>query len=611
MKTYRLSLKSLTQILVLILFQQMIWPSCLGTPSFSDATAFNQDGKVTVRHFQGFDYVNTNAPKGGKLRLAAFGNFNNMNPFILNGITASGIEQTYETLGMYSFDDVNTIYAVVAKTFSYNKEQNTMIIELQESAAFQNNTPVVAEDIVASFNALYTHGHPIYKQLFQDIESAKATATHKITFKIKPNSKRDDVIFAIARLPVLSKTDLDNRDFSKTTLKPLLGTGPYQLHNYRVGNQITYKRNSKYWGEHLAVSRGRYNFDQIVYKYYKDQNIALTAFKAHRYDWRSENIAKFWATQYKGKAFDDGLVRTELIPDKSANGMQAFVMNLRRPLFQDINVRKALNLAFDFQWLNKNLFYDTYTRSRSFYANSPYAATSEMSIEEKRILEPYRDHLPESIWEHSEHKENEEIKNNLLKAQALLDKTDWVVIGHQRVNKLTKQPLVFTLLINSPAMKRVALPYKKVLKQLGITMHIQLVSPSNWISRVRQFDFDMITYNWPAPMFPGSEQYLFWHSDHAEYVGSRNIMGIKHPAIDKISKSIPETDNHKKRIDQMRALDRILMANHYVIPHWHIDYDRVAYWTCISPPKKHPQYGIDIASWYQSYPCEPQVKKIA
>ncbi|MAV28893.1 MAG: hypothetical protein CMF43_03730 [Legionellales bacterium] len=575
--------------------------------SFSNTSAFNQNGSINTKDFEAFPYVTVNAPKGGTIRLSANGSFNSMNPFILSGIAAAGIEHTYETLGMYAYDEANTIYGLVAKQFSYDKKNHRFIVTIHEQAKFHNGTTVKSEDIIHTFSTLTTSGHPVYKQIFSDIIKVESKGDKEVIFHIHPNSNRNDIPFSIAGLPVLSKADLLTRDFEKTSMKPLIGTGPYQMSRLKVGSDITYKKSENYWGNNLTVNRGRFNFSKITYKYYKDQNIALTAFKAHRYDWRSENIAKFWATQYQGKAFDEGLVRTELIPDKSPNGMQAFVMNLRKPLFQDIKVRQALNLAFDFQWLNKNLFYETYVRSNSFYSNSPFSANQPLSVQEKKILAPYRDQLPSSVWETPSSYQNQSLSNNLIKAQALLDQTDWVVVGNQRINQQTKQPLSFTLLINSPAMKRIALPYKRVLKRLGITMHVQLISPSNWISRVRKFDYDMITYNWPAPTFPGTEQYLFWHSDSADYPGSRNIMGVKHPAIDKITKTIPQLDDQDELTHQMRALDRILMAQQYVIPHWYIDRDRIAYWVCLSPPKHHPKYGIDLASWYQVYTCDASV----
>lgn len=572
--------------------------------SFTNTTAFNQNGSLNTKAFKAFPYVTVDAPKGGKIRLSANGSFNSMNPFILSGISAAGIEHTYETLGMYAYDEANTVYGLVAKKFSYDKKNHRFTVTIHEQAKFHNDTPVKSEDIIHTFNTLTTSGHPVYKQIFSNITKVESNGDKEVIFHIHPNSNRNDMPFSIAGLPVLSKADLLTRDFEKTSLKPLIGTGPYQMSRLKVGSDIIYQKSKNYWGENLPVNQGRFNFSQIIYKYYKDQNISLTAFKAHRYDWRSENIAKFWATQYQGRAFDKGLVRTELIPDKSPNGMQAFVMNLRKPLFEDIKVRQALNLAFDFQWLNKNLFYETYVRSNSFYSNSPFAANQPLTDQEKKILDPYRDQLPDTIWTTSTTPKNQSLSNNLIKAQALLDQTDWVVIGNQRVNQKTKQPLTFTLLINSPAMKRIALPYKRVLKRLGITMHVQLISPSNWIARVRKLDFDMITYNWPAPTFPGTEQYLFWHSDSADYPGSRNIMGVKHPAIDQITMTIPQLDNHNEVTHQMRALDRILMAQQYVIPHWYIDRDRIAYWVCLSPPKHHPKYGIDLASWYQVYTCD-------
>ena len=394
------------------------------------------------------------------------------------------------------------------------------------------------------------------------------------------------------------------RDFTQTTLQPLTGTGPYQIVDHKVGHSVTFSRDVHYWGQSLPINQGRHNFDTIHYKYFRDENVALTAFKAGRYDWRMENVAKFWATQYTGDQFTNGLIKKVQINSKQPNGMQAFAMNTRREVFQDIHVRRALNRAFDFQWLNQNLFYGSYTRSESFYNNSLFAARNPMSLSEQQLLTPYAAHLPVEIWSQPFYFKSMTSHQNLVLAQQDLDQSDWILVNNQRVHKKTGQPLSFTLLINAPSMSRIALPYQKALQQLGINMKIQLISPSDWIARVRHFDFDMTTYVWPAPESPGSEQFLFWHSSQAKLPGSGNIMGVENTAIDYIVSVIQRTDDRELLTTYVHALDRILMWNYYVIPHWYISSNPIAYWQCISPPTTHPDYAIDLASWYQAYPCQ-------
>ena len=589
-----------------IIFILFLSKHCLALQSFGPTNSFNQEGAIVTNNFQAFDYVNPNAPKQGEIRLAASGNFNNLNPFILAGINPAGISYTYETLGMQSFDQANTVYGLIAESFEYNKKNNLFIVNLRKNVKFHDGSLMTANDVMATYHILLKHGHPLYQQVFKEIVDVQIIDPYTLRFKIQEKDASNDLAFKIASIPVLSEKDIKERDFEKTTLKPLIGTGPYRVKDFKIGQKIQYTRDKNYWASALPIHRGRYNFDSIVFKYFKDEHIALTAFKAHRYDWREENIAKFWATQYKGKAFKKGLVCQENIKNESPNGMQAFVMNIRKPLFKDRKVRKALNLAFDFQWLNENLFYSSYVRANSFYSNSQYAASTPISHDEKKLLHPFRNSLPKEIWETPYSDNKQPLYQNLIKAQELLDQTDWVLDGRMRVNKKTQQPFEFVLLINSPAMKKVALPFKRALKKIGITMHIQLISPSNWISRMKQFDYDMTTYSWPAPNHPGSEQFFYWNSQLANTPGSSNIIGINNPAIDAISTSIKQTEDHQSLVTQMKALDRILMWHYFVIPHWYIGYDRVAYWKCLSPPIKHPKLGIDLASWYQRYDCSTE-----
>ncbi|MEC8882643.1 MAG: extracellular solute-binding protein [Pseudomonadota bacterium] len=572
--------------------------------SFGPSHAFSNTEIKYPSTFEQLDYVNTQAPKTGTIRLASQGSFNNLNPFIISGVQASGLNWSYETLGVNTFDEDNTIYGLIAETFAYDKENKTFTVKLREEVKFNDQTKVTAADVSYTFNTLVQKGHPVYKQIFTNIEAVETPSSDTVIFKIKTSNQSQDLIFNIAKLPVLSKADLEKRDFEKTTLKPLLTTGPYQISDFQIGQKINYTRNENYWGKHLPINRGRNNFKNILYKYFKDQNIALTAFKAHRYDWRSENIAKFWKTQYQGDEFEQGLIKIETIKNKNPNVMQAFAMNLRTPPFNDITVRKALNLAFNFEWLNQNLFYDTYIRSQSFFPSSPFTASEPISLVESQILEPYKHSLPQELWQDPFKFEKKLSHEKLVEAQTLLDASDWKLQGKKRVNQKTGQPLRFTLLLNSPSMKRIALPYQKELKKIGINMEIQLISPSDWIARIKKFDFDMTTFTWSVSSNPGSQPYLYWHSSQASILGSNNIIGLDNPVIDDITTQIKNTENFQKRTAQMQALDRVLMWNYTVIPHWYIDYDRVAYWTCISPPKKHPGYGIDLASWYTKSSCD-------
>ena len=582
----------------------LLFLSVMAKSSFGPTHAFGMNFVKHAINFQKFDYVNGNAPKKGTLRLSTQGSFNNLNPFILDGNQASGLNWTYETLGMSSFDEENTIYGLIAKTFSYDDDEKTFTIELRKDAKFNDQSKVTSEDVAFTYQILTQKGHPIYKQIFQEVKSVETPNQHKIIFVIKKNSNTQDILYNIAKLPVLSKKDLETRDFEKTTLKPLITTGPYKIKNFRIGQKIHYSKDENYWGEGLAINTGRNNFEHIIYKYFKDQNIALTAFKAHQYDWRLENISKFWKTQYKGDDFENGNIKKENIRNKNPDVMQAFAMNLRKQPFNDIAIRKALTLAFNFEWFNQNLFYNSYIRCQSFFPNSHFAAREPINDIQLKILTPYEKVLPQEIWQSPFKFAKNPNHTNLQTAQEILDSSDWKLQGRQRVNQKTGQILKFTLLLNSSAMQKVALPYQKQLKKIGIRMDIQLLSPSDWISRIQKFNFDMTTFNWSVSNSPVSQPFLYWHSSQKSISGSNNIIGMQNSAVDDITEKIKTTENMQEKIDLMQALDRILMWNYTVIPHWYIDYDRVAYWTCISPPKKHPSYGIDLASWYSQSSCE-------
>lgn len=572
----------------------------LGMPSFGPSFSISIDPAKYTDSSQPFDYVNIHAPKDGILRLASVGNYNTLNPFTLNGMPASGIQLTYESLGMNAYDAPDTVYALVAESFAYDQAQGIMTVKLRDNVRFHNQTLVEADDIVATFNTLTSKGHPSFKQYYQSIESVHAVDNKTIVFQAKKSMPTKDLPFKIAALPVLSAADLKDRNFDQTTMIPLQGTGAYVLAKSQPGKKVSYTRNPNYWGKNLGMNTGRHNFKKITYYYFKDSHIALTAFKAHRYDWRIENIAKFWSTQYKSDALTTGAMQQINIPSKRPIGMQAFAMNTRRPPFNDVNIRHALSLAFDFDWMNANLFYHSYDRNISFYTNSRYQFSQPLSDQALSFLD--LNHPPEILRQPIESVPDTS-HTRLEKAQALLDASDWQLVGQKRYHKHTKQPLAFTLLINIKSMQRVALPYKQQLEQLGIDMHVQLVSPSNWMARIQNFDYDMTTYYWPAPSTPGSEQMRYWHSRYAPITGSQNIMGIRNSDLDILSESIAKTDDPVLLTVQMQALDRLLMTNHYVIPHWHIPHDRVAYWSCLSPPHTLPGYGIDITSWYQVSPC--------
>jgi microcin C transport system substrate-binding protein len=377
-----------------------------------------------------------------------------------------------------------------------------------------------------------------------------------------------------------------------------VGSGPYRIGEFKAGQRLTFVRDPGYWGRDLPVNKGRHNFDTIIYDYYRDLTVTLEAFKAGEYDFRQEYNSKQWATGYTGPAVNAGLIRTENIPHKLSQGMQAFVFNTRRDIFSDPLVRKALNFAFDFEWSNKSLFYGQYARSTSFFSNSDMASSGLPSEQEKELLKPLD--LPEEVSTQafslpvSDGSGN--IRDNLREAAGLLRQAGWSV----KDGKLVKdgKPFVFEMLLVQPDFERVVLPFQRNLARLGITMSVRMVDTSQYLERLRGFDFDMIVSSFPQSLSPGNEQRSFWHSASADTPGSRNYCGIRNPAIDVLVDLVIAAPDREALILRCKALDRALLWGWYVIPHWHATSWRVAYWDKFGRPEKPADYGLDFQSWW-------------
>ncbi|MEC8064233.1 MAG: extracellular solute-binding protein [Pseudomonadota bacterium] len=552
--------------------------------------------------FTHFEYTNPNAPPGGNLTQIAYGSFDNVNPFILSGIAASGLGNTFDSLAIRSLDEPHSVYGLIAETFDIDYSQNKMTVKIRKNAFFSDGTPVLARDIITTWQTLKTHGHPYYQQYYRQVAKIQEVNDYTVIYFLQAHNPNTEIYLNLAQMPILSANDLRDRDFSKTQTKPLIGSGPYKVQQYHLGKDITYERNPNYWGKHLAVNCGRHNVDSIKILYYRDSVVALTAFKNHEHDIHFENVAKLWATGYRGKALKKGKIIKENIPDHSPQSMQAFAMNLNNPLFKDRLVRKALNYAFNFSWLNSNLFYDSYTRTESYFTNSPYQANQLPSKEELAILEPYKEDLPKDIFDNifqlPKGDASGNNRDNLILAKKWLEESGWIIEGFHRVHQKTKKRFEFTLLIQSPSMKRICLPFKESLARLGITMHIQMVSPSTWIRKIKDHDYDMTTYVWPLSNFPGAEQMLYWHSKYAGKYGSDNILNLQNPIVDNLVTQLTKAQDNETLIRYARVLDRVLLEGYYVIAHWYLPYWRIAYWQDIHHPKKHPLYGVDLASWW-------------
>ena len=549
--------------------------------------------------FDHFDYVNPNAPKGGEVHLAAMGSFDNFNPFIVKGQSAD-IGQLFETLMASSADEPFSEYGLIAESIETPPERNWVVFNLRPQARFHDGSPITADDVLFSFDILRTKGTPNYRAYYQNVVKAEKLSDRKVRFSFAPGDNRE-LPLILGQLPVLSKKYWQGRKFEETTLEPPLGSGPYKIESFDAGKRLTLVRVKDYWGKDLPVNKGLYNFDKIRVDYYRDSTVALEAFKAGEYDFRPENESKKWATSYTFPAVTAGTVKVKTFENQRPTGMQGFVYNLRRPLFQDDKVRQALAYAFDFEWSNKNLFYGQYERTSSFFSNSDLASSDLPSTEELKILNPLKGKIPDAVFTDDYKPPSTDgsetgIRQNLRIAAGLLKEAGWEV----KDGKLTKngQPFTFEILIDEPVWERVALPFVQNLQRLGITASVRTVDSSQYFNRMIAFDYDMIVHVWGESESPGNEQREFWGSIAADQSGSSNASGIKSEAIDSLIETLVAAPDRESLVTRTHALDRVLLQSHIVIPHWHIGYDRVAYWDKFGMPTVIPRRGMVFDAWW-------------
>ena len=551
--------------------------------------------------FKHFDYADPAAPKGGSVKLGAIGTFDSLNPYIIRGVAAAGIGLMYDTLTVQSLDEPFTQYGLIAAKIEMPEDRAWVIYQLDSKAKFHDGEPVTAVDVVFSFNLLMDQGDPLYAKYWADIVKVEALDNLRVKFNL-PEKPNPELPLIIGQIPVLPKHYWDGRDFTKPGLEIPIASGPYEILQFKPGRSITYKRHENYWAKDHPVNKGRYNFDTMTYDYYRDPTVALHAFKAGEYDFRQENISRAWATAYTGPPFDDGFIIKEEIDNDVNQGMQCFVFNTRRQLFRDRKVREALAYAFDFEWTNKTLFFGQYTRSRSFFSNSDLASSGLPASQELKILEPYRDRLPGEVFDKTYQPPATDgsgnIRTNIRKALRLLKQAGWEIKEKKLVNKKTGKPFTLELLLIDPAFERVALPFKKNLSRLGIEMNIRVVDTAQFINRRRDYDFDMIVARIPQSESPGNEQREYWGASAADIPGTRNYAGIKNPVVDEIIERLISAPDREQLVYAARALDRVLLWGHYVIPQWHIAKYRVAYWNKFARPKIIPRYSLGFDTWW-------------
>lgn len=555
------------------------------------------------RDFRHFDYVNPDAPKNGTLRVSEVSNgFDSFNPFVVRGVSASGIGRyVYDTLMVPSDDEPFSEYGLIAESLEVPDDRSYIIFNLRPEARFQDGEPITASDVEFSFRILTTEGHPFYRNYYANVDKVTVEGPHRIRFDFDVSGNRE-LPLILGQLPVLPEHDWQDRDFESSGLAVPVGSGPYRIADFEAGRSVTYERVDDYWAQELPVRKGRFNFQRIEYEYYNDDTVALEAFKAGNFDYRRESSAKNWATAYTGNAFDEGRITKAAIEHHRPTGMQGFVFNTRRAVFQDPLVRQALAYGFDFRWANTNLFYGQYTRTSSYFENSELASSGLPEGRELEILEPFRNQLPEAVF-NSEYvppdtSEDTSMRDNLRTALALLRKAGYRIEDGRMVNTETGEPLAFEILLFQKSFERVVLPFKQNLAKLGIDVTVRLVDSNQYVQRVRNFDYDMITQVIPQSDSPGNEQRSFWHSDNVDVTGSRNYMGVSDPVVDELVKLVIQAPDRQALVDRTRALDRVLLHGHYVIPHWHLTKDRVAYWNKLQRPATTPKNGVDIDNWW-------------
>lgn len=567
--------------------------------TIKESTAFAVIGEPKYAvNFNHYDYVNPAAPKGGNVTLSATGTFDNFNRFALRGVAAARTESLYDTLFVTSDDEPGSYYPLVAENVRYADDFSWAEIAINPRARFHDGTPVSARDVAFTFHKFMTEGVPQFRLVYKGT-TVKAIAP--LTVRIELPEPNKENMLSLFSLPVMPESFWKNHKLSDPLSTPPLAGGPYRITDWRMGQYVIYSRVKDYWAATLPVNRGRWNFDTIRYDYYLDDNVAFEAFKAGAFDLRVENSAKNWATRYIGKNFAKGYIVKDEHKNESAQDTRWLAFNIQRPVFSDRRVREAITLAFDFEWMNKALFYGAYSRANSYFQNTEYAARDYPHADELVLLAPMKAELPPEVFtrvfEPPKSDGNGFDRDNLLKASNLLDDAGWVLKNRQRVNVQTGKPLSFELLIASGANDQWVLPFKKNLARLGVTMNIRQVDMAQLTNRKRSRDYDMMQTLWAAQPWPSSDLQISWASGYID--SSYNAPGVKSQVIDAlIAKIVAAQGDKNKLLPLGRALDRVLTWNYYMLPMWYMGEDRVARWDKFSLPAVRPVYTLGFDTWW-------------
>lgn len=577
-----------------------------------------------------FEYVNPNAPKGGTLKSYALGSFSSLNPFSIEGESASGLENVYDTLMAQSMDEPYSQYALIASDVAVASDNSSVIFTIDKRARFADGVAVSAQDVAFSFEMMISRASPLYRQYYADVKEVRVLDFYRVEFVFKTTQNKE-LPLILGQLSVLPKhfyVKNGKNTFGENPLQIPLGSGPYSVKSYEVGKKIIYERNKNYWAKDLPSRVGQFNFDTLVFEYYRDDAVALQAFLSHKYDWRVESAAKVWARGYKSKALDSKQFSLRAFPHSLPSGMQGFFMNTRKEVFANPLVRRAFIYAFNFEWSNLNLFFSQYERTTSYFNHSIFSSPPLPSKAESALIkqcdsrgEISKTHLknmfdtpyviPSTSGGLQAQKQNQASKSqvpshilqereNLKKARDLLEEAGFVMKNGVLLDSKSGKPLRFTLLLDNPAFERLAVRYGRNLKLLGIQMQIQKIDSSQYTNRVKNFDYEMIVGIIGQSLFPGNEQRYFWSKESASMVGSRNYSGVGLEVVDCLIERVIAAPHREAQILSTHALDRVLLWGDFVVPHYYLPNFRVAFWHNISMPKIHPRYDLSPQIWWDT-----------
>ncbi|MBD2839045.1 ABC transporter substrate-binding protein [Pseudomonas sp. JM0905a] len=564
-------------------------------------------------NFDHFDWVNPSAPKGGTLRVMAFGTFDTLNPYTFKGTSPVstpnfpqyGVTELNEPLmvgtGQYdpSGDEPASSYGLIAKSVEYSEDRSWVVFNLREEAKFHDGKPITAYDVAFSYRTLVKNGHPQYRTSLQEVKRVDILNRHRIRFVLK-RAGNPLLILRLGELPVLPQHYWKDRDFKATTFEPPLGSGPYRITQVQPGRSLVFERVKDWWGEKLPANRGKYNFDRVEVEFYRDSNVAFEAFKAGEFDFYIEHQAKNWANGYRFPAIARGDVIRAEIPHRIPTQTQALFMNTRRAVFGDRKVREAMGLMFDFEWTNRTLFNNAYMRAASYYPNSEFSAVGKPEGHEWLLLSPHRKELPEALFTQPFQVPTTEgrgiPRETLRRALGLLAEAGWKLSGQRLLND-RGQPLRFEILLVNPNLERILQPYRENLASIGIDVSLRTVDRAQYKQRLDHFDYDMILMTLPQTLSPGLEQYLYFHSSQVRVKGSKNYAGVANPVADELIDKLLGAQSRDEQLAAARALDRTLLWEHYSIPNWYINYHRLAYRNRFAFVTT-PPYTLGLRAWW-------------